>query len=165
MITEGAWKPAIDFLGPLPSHPGAMARVFSEPELPGLLLYDVYAPDAEDDKDDALRAFLEILRAIILGGGLIRRGPRLPPPPPPGNGKWPEDTPEEEEPQRPPQRPPAIDWDSPPVQALKWILILAVAIVVGILLVKLFMVAVAALLSLVAAFVAAAALAFAAAFA
>ena len=132
VIVEGSWKPAPDTFE-LRGRPGAIAVVFTEPELPGLLLYDVYVPSEENEEGegDALRAFLDLIRAIIARE--ILRNPfdldPPPPPPPPGNGKVPED-PEEEEPQRPPWRPPAIDWDSPTVQVLKWVLIIVVAMLV-----------------------------------
>jgi hypothetical protein len=42
--------------------------VFTVEELPGLLLYDVYAPDKndEDDTSDALRTFLNLIRWLIV---------------------------------------------------------------------------------------------------
>jgi hypothetical protein len=129
VIAEGTWKPTPDTFAPLLTRRGAVARVFTEPELPGLLLYDLYAPGEEDEESegDALRAFLDLIRVIILRE--ILRNPfdlDPPPPPPPGNGRLPEDTPEEEEePQRPPWRPPAIDWESPSARVLMVLLIIA----------------------------------------
>ncbi len=134
VIAEGTWKPEPETFGPLPPRRSAVARVFVEPKLPGLLLYDVYAPSDEDEEGegDALRAFLDLIRAIIVRE-ILRNpfDPDPPPPPPPGNGKVPDDSPEEEEPQRPPWRPPAIDWDSPSVQVLKWVLIIATLVLLA----------------------------------
>jgi hypothetical protein len=147
VIAEGTWKPAPETFV-LSSRPGAIAVVFTEPELPGLLLYDVYAPQTEDEESDALRAFLDLIR-VIIGREILRRnfpGPEPPQPPPPGNGKLPEEVPEEEEeePERPPWRPPEIDWDSPSAQVLKWVLIIAMLVLLGYLLWPLIVAAVAA---------------------